>query len=114
MNAPTRDDGGRAALGSNYSVTCWPGRRSQSFPHEIRPGQWVLVLHLDPVDTVITQAPFPTGAADFVRWCRELSRAAGQVATQVENTAAGSTAPRHYLDEHNDPGEHTDGGEWQW
>jgi hypothetical protein len=69
------------------------------------------VLRLDPVDTVITQAPFPTGAADFVRWCRELSRAAGHVATQVENTATG---PRHHLAEHNDPGEQTDESERQW
>jgi hypothetical protein len=85
-----------------------------SFPQEIRPGQWALVLRLDPVDTVITQPPFPTGAADFVQWCRELSRAAGHVATQMENTAAASTAPRHYLDEHKDPGEQADSGEQQW
>lgn len=114
MSAPMRDEGGRAAPGSNYSVTCWPGRRSTSFPYEIRPGQWALVLNFDPVDTVITQAPFPNGAADFVRWLSELSRAAGQVATQMENRATGSTAPRHYLNERKTPGDQPDSGERQW
>lgn len=73
-----------------------------------------MVIRFDPVDMVITQAPFPAGSVDFVRWCRELSRAAGHVATQVENTAAGSLAPRHYQDEQNAPGEQADGGERQW
>lgn len=98
---------------SNFSVTGWPGRRSASFGHEVRPGQWGLVLRLDPVDLLITQAPFPTGAADFVRWCRELSRAAGHVASQVENTTSPG-APRHYLDEPTAQDNQQDGGERGW
>lgn len=101
---------------ASYSVTCWPGRRSVSFPQEIRPGQWGLVLRLDPVDMVITQAPFPIGAEDFVRWCRQLSRAAGHLATEVEN-ATTARAARHYADgSAEQPGQDSDGsgGEQAW
>jgi hypothetical protein len=104
---------------SNMSLTCWPGGRAASVAHEIRPGQWGLVLRLDPGDIVITQAPFPTGAVEFARWCRDLSRAAGQVADAVDTTtsAAGETgtagrrAPRHYVNEQR---HERDGGERGW
>jgi hypothetical protein len=96
---------------TNFSVTCWPRRRSTAFGQEIRPGQFGLVIRFDPVDMMITQAPFPTGTADFVRWCRQLSRAAGQVATQVENAAS---APRHYADDETAHGDRVDGGDPQW
>jgi voltage-gated potassium channel Kch len=99
------------APATNYTVTCWPGRHGTSFGQEIRPGQVGLVIRFDPVDMVITQAPFPTGAADFVRWCRQLSRAAGQVASEVENAAA---MPRHYADENNEQGHGAEGGEQSW
>lgn len=107
MSAP-RNGGGMRAPGSSFSVTCWPGRRSTAFVQEVRPGEFALVIQFDPVDTVVTQAPFPTGAADFVRWCRELSRAAGQIATRVE-IAADLRRPRHYIDEPTEQG----GGEQQ-
>lgn len=110
MSAP-RSDGGMTAPGTNYTVTCWPGRRGTSFAHEVIPGQWGLVLRLDPVDMVITQAPFPTGAADFVRWCRQLSRAAGQIASEVENAAG---MPRHYATEDTAHGDRTGGDDQQW
>lgn len=84
---------------SSFSATCWPGARATAFPQEIRPGQWGLVLRLDPVDMVITQAPFPSGSTAFVQWCRHLSRVAGQVAAEVEQTMRDASMPRHYADE---------------
>jgi hypothetical protein len=97
--------------GSSFSVTCWPGPGSTAFPQEVRPGEYGLVLRLGPVDIVIMQAPFPDGSAEFVRWCRHLARAAGQVAAEVENAAR---APRHYVREQLDQGDNTQGGEGGW
>jgi hypothetical protein len=99
--------------GSSFSVTAWPSRGSTAFPHETRPGEYGLVLRLGSVDIVIVQAPFPGGSVEFVRWCRQLSRAAGQVATVVENAAK---MPRHYVADDTEPGnaDGGDGGEQQW
>lgn len=83
------------AQGANFSVTCWPGRRAWSSAREIGPGEWGLVVRLDPGDMAFTQAPFPTGATEFARWCRELSRAAGQVADAIESTTTSPSASRH-------------------
>jgi hypothetical protein len=73
-----------------------------------------LVLRLGPVDMVIVQAPFPTGAIEFVRWCRHLSRVAGQVAAEVEQTARNATMPRHCADEQSDQDGDTQGGDRGW
>jgi hypothetical protein len=73
-----------------------------------------LVLRLGPVDMVIVQAPFPGGSVEFVRWCRQLSRVAGQVATEVEQTARNATMPRHYADEQSEQDGNTQGGDGGW
>jgi hypothetical protein len=73
-----------------------------------------LVLRLGPVDMVIVQAPFPGGSGEFVRWCRQLSRVAGQVATEVEQTARNATMPRHYADEQSEQDGNTQGGDGGW
>lgn len=99
---------------ASYSVTCWPGARATAFLQEVRPGQWGLVLRLDPVDMVIVQAPFPTGSVEFVRWCRQLSRVAGQVASEVEQAARNAAMPRHYADEPGQDGTTQGGGEGGW
>jgi hypothetical protein len=99
---------------SSFSVTCWPGPGSTSFPQEVRPGEYGLVLRLGPVDMVITQSPYQGGSNEFVRWCRHLSRAASQVATEVELRARGTTMPRHYADEPSGQDDNTQGGESGW
>jgi hypothetical protein len=93
---------------SNFAVTAWPSRGSTAFPQEVRPGGYGLVLRLGPVDIVIVQAPLPDGSVEFVRWCRQVARAAGQVAAEVENAAR---APRHYARGEYGHGEQISGGD---
>jgi hypothetical protein len=92
---------------ANFSVTAWPSRGSTAFPQEVRPGEYGLVLRLGPIDIVIVQAPFPNGSVEFTRWCRHLSRVAGQVAGEVEQAGR---MPRHYSDEQYGPGNEITGG----
>ena len=80
----------------NFSITCWPGRSAVSGAQEIRPGQWGLVMHLDPVNMVITGAPFPGAQIELARWCRELSREATRLAARLD--PEGETGPRHAVD----------------
>lgn len=98
----------------NFSVTAWPSRGSTAFPHEARPGEYGLVLRLGTVDIVIVQAPFPGASIEFVRWCRQVARAAGQVATEVEQAARNARMPRHYADEQSDQDGDTQGGDGGW
>lgn len=79
----------------NFSVTCWPGRSAVSGAQEILPGQWGLVMHLDPVNMVITAAPFPGAQTELARWCRELSRETARLAAQLD--PEGDSGPRHGL-----------------
>jgi hypothetical protein len=85
----------------NFSVTCWPGRQAASAMREVLPGQHSLVLFLDPVRLVVSQAPFPDGARELARWCRELSREAARLATLIDPDGDPAPpefgVPRHYL-----------------
>lgn len=80
--------------GVNFAVTCWPGRRAAAAMREGALRQRRLALFLDPLNLVISSAPFPDGEFELARWCRELSREAGRLAELLDPD--GEPAPPEY------------------
>ena len=71
-----------------FSVTCWPGDLAAAWGGEIQPGALGLTLSLGSVDVVVIEAPGQDGRAKFARWCRQLSYAAAQLASELDPDVA--------------------------
>lgn len=71
-----------------FSVTCWPGDLAAAWGGEVQPGALGLTLSLGTVDVVIIEAPGPDGRNKFARWCRQLSYAAGRLASELDPDVA--------------------------
>lgn len=68
------------------SMWCWPGPRAAAGVQVGPAGEHVLAVFLDPVNIVLTEPPFPTGAAEMARFLRELARAASRMAAELDST----------------------------
>lgn len=68
----------------SVGMWCWPGPRAAAGVQEARPGEPVLALFLDPVNLVLSVPPFPDGPTRAATFLRELSRAAGAMADEID------------------------------
>lgn len=74
-----------------FTVTCQPGRHASATVRQVGPGWSSLVLQLDPGRVVIDMPPVSGGAALLAQFCRELSRAAIRIASDLDPDGAGAT-----------------------
>jgi hypothetical protein len=70
-----------------FGFSCWPGARSAASVVEVSPGRLGLSVHLDPIDWVLNIPPFPGGDRYMARFMRQMSRAAADLADQLEAMA---------------------------
>lgn len=66
------------------SMWCWPGPRAAASAQQGPTGQQLLTVFLDPVNLVLTVPPFPSGPLVMAAFLRELARAAGHLAGELE------------------------------
>jgi hypothetical protein len=67
-----------------FNVTCTPGKDAVAGMVFVTPELPALVMYLDPVNMSIQLPPYLEGPAVLARFCRELSREAGQLAEHLE------------------------------
>lgn len=72
------------------SMWCWPGSRAAAGVQSTPGGELLLAVFLDPVNLVLTVPPFPQGAPVMAVFLRQLARAAGRMAAELDPT----TPPR--------------------
>lgn len=66
------------------TMWCWPGPRAAAGVQKAPAGDPVLAVFIDPVSLVLAVPPFPDGRVVMARFLRELSRAATQMATELD------------------------------
>ena len=67
-----------------FGLTCWPGRAATASVYEISQGHPALSIYLDPISVLVTIPPTGHGHLEMARFCRQLTRSAGQLATALD------------------------------
>ena len=77
----------------SFGVSGWPGRLSAAGVQQVAEGRYALAIYLDPIMLVLRTPPFPDGPRVMAQFCRELSRAAATLASELDPDGDPASAP---------------------